>query len=152
MECFCWITVFIAFYCLPHVWCLIGDKLLNVGPLSKLIGCAVSPRTCSMGFESYCLTCPELLKSGDLGLCKYGEKCSFAFNQLEIDVWTEERKGTLDRNLLFDTAAVKLDPVNSIIRLLQEHKGLFIFLCQVSSLNNNHYHKTIRDDLHQLIF
>lgn len=74
----------------------------------------------------------ELLKSGDLGLCKYGEGCTFAFNQLEIDVWTEERKGKLDRNLLFEITDVKLDPVNSVIQLLQENKGMFIFLCQVS--------------------
>uniref|UniRef100_A0A3Q0RR82 Zinc finger CCCH-type containing 7B n=1 Tax=Amphilophus citrinellus TaxID=61819 RepID=A0A3Q0RR82_AMPCI len=75
----------------------------------------------------------ELLKSGDLGVCKYGEKCTFAYNQLEIDVWTEERKGKLDRNLLFGTKPVKLDPVSSIIRLLQEDKGTFVFLCQVSA-------------------
>ncbi|TKS91594.1 Zinc finger CCCH domain-containing protein 7B [Collichthys lucidus] len=74
--------------------------------------------------------CKELLKSGDLGVCRYGEKCTFAYNQLEIDVWTEERKGALDRNLLFETTADKLDPVISIIRLLQEHKGVFMFLCQ----------------------
>lgn len=77
--------------------------------------------------------CPELLNSGDLGVCKYGEKCTFAYNQLEIDVWTEERKGKLDRNLLFGTKPVKLDPVSSIIRLLQEDKGTFMFLCQVSA-------------------
>ncbi|XP_035805332.2 zinc finger CCCH domain-containing protein 7B-like isoform X3 [Amphiprion ocellaris] len=73
--------------------------------------------------------CRELLKSGDLGLCKYGENCTFAYNQLEIDVWTEERKGKLDRDLLFETPS-KLDPVNAIIRLLQENKGMFMFLCQ----------------------
>lgn len=76
----------------------------------------------------------EVQNSGELGICKYGEKCTFAYNQLEIDVWTEERKGTLDRNLLFETTADKLDPVISIIRLLQEHKGVFMFLCQVSTL------------------
>lgn len=76
----------------------------------------------------------ELLKSGDLGVCKYGEKCTFAYNQLEIDVWTEERKGTLNRNSLFRASASNLDPVNSIIALLQEHKGMFIFLCQVGAL------------------
>ncbi|XP_054462711.1 zinc finger CCCH-type containing 7Ba isoform X2 [Anoplopoma fimbria] len=81
-------------------------------------------------FSGPFVLCRELLKSGDLGLCKYGEQCTFAYNQLEIDVWTEERKGTLDRNLLFDTSGLKLDPVNSIIRLLQENKGIFIFLCQ----------------------
>uniref|UniRef100_A0A8C8DJL8 Zinc finger CCCH-type containing 7B n=1 Tax=Oryzias sinensis TaxID=183150 RepID=A0A8C8DJL8_9TELE len=66
----------------------------------------------------------------DLGVCKYGENCTFAYNQLEIDVWTEERKGTLDRNLLFGAEDGKLDPVNSIICLLRENKGMFIFLCQ----------------------
>ncbi|XP_036945103.1 zinc finger CCCH domain-containing protein 7B-like isoform X2 [Acanthopagrus latus] len=81
-------------------------------------------------FKGPFVLCRELLKSGDLGLCKFGENCTFAFNQLEIDVWTEERKRTLDRNLLFETASVRLDPVNRIIRLLQEHKGTFMFLCQ----------------------
>lgn len=66
------------------------------------------------------------------GMCKYGEDCNFAYNQLEIDVWTEERKGTLDRKLLFETAPLKMDPVNSIIHLLEEDKGMFVFLCQVS--------------------
>ncbi|XP_068193874.1 zinc finger CCCH domain-containing protein 7B-like isoform X2 [Antennarius striatus] len=81
-------------------------------------------------FNGPFVLCNEIVNSGDLGLCKYGEDCTFAYNRLEIDVWTEERKGTLDRNLLFETAAVKLDPVISIIRLIQEHKGLFLFLCQ----------------------
>ncbi|XP_056263290.1 zinc finger CCCH domain-containing protein 7B-like isoform X2 [Pseudoliparis swirei] len=81
-------------------------------------------------FSGPFVLCKELLKSGDLGLCKFGENCTFAYNQLEIDVWTAERKGTLDRNLLFDTSGLKLDPVNSIIRLLREDKGTFMFLCQ----------------------
>ncbi|KAM9346032.1 zinc finger CCCH domain-containing protein 7B-like [Symphorus nematophorus] len=81
-------------------------------------------------FNGPFVLCKELLNSGDLGLCKYGERCTFAYNQLEIDVWTEERKGTLDRNLLFETAAGKLDPVNNVIRLVQENKGMFLFLCQ----------------------
>ncbi|XP_061740513.1 zinc finger CCCH domain-containing protein 7B-like isoform X2 [Nerophis ophidion] len=75
--------------------------------------------------------CRELLKSGDLGLCKFGEKCTFAFNQLEIEVWTEERKGTLDRNLLFGPSqALRMDPASSVLHLMQEHKGMFLFLCQ----------------------
>ncbi|XP_037112459.1 zinc finger CCCH domain-containing protein 7B-like isoform X2 [Syngnathus acus] len=77
------------------------------------------------------LLCKHHPKYGDLGICKFGEKCNYAYNQLEIDVWTQERKGTLDRNLLFGPSAVAdIDPVNSIIRLRQEHKGNFIFLCQ----------------------
>lgn len=68
------------------------------------------------------------------GLCKYGEDCNFAFNQLEIDVWTEERNGRLDRKRLFETAALKMDPVNNIKHLLQDHGGEYVFLCQVSAL------------------
>lgn len=78
-------------------------------------------------FKGPFVLCKELLGSGDRGVCKFGENCTFAYNQLEIDVWTEERKGTLDRNLMFDT---DVDPVNSIICILQENKGMFIFLCQ----------------------
>ncbi|XP_039976336.1 zinc finger CCCH-type containing 7Ba isoform X2 [Xiphias gladius] len=81
-------------------------------------------------FRGPFVLCKEMLKFGGSGRCKYREKCMFAYNQLEIDVWTEERKGTLDRSLLFETAVVTLDPVNSIIHLLQEHKGMFVFLCQ----------------------
>uniref|UniRef100_A0A3B4B0H9 C3H1-type domain-containing protein n=1 Tax=Periophthalmus magnuspinnatus TaxID=409849 RepID=A0A3B4B0H9_9GOBI len=65
----------------------------------------------------------------DLGLCKYGEDCTFAFNQMEIDVWTEERKGRFDRKLLCEKPAVKQEPVNGVIQILQENKGVFIFLC-----------------------
>ncbi|XP_035766703.1 zinc finger CCCH domain-containing protein 7B-like [Neolamprologus brichardi] len=65
---------------------------------------------------------------GRFVLCK--EKCTFAYNQMEIDVWTEEKKGRLDRNRLFGTKSFKLDPVSSIICLLQENKGTFMFLCQ----------------------
>ncbi|MEQ2164724.1 hypothetical protein GOODEAATRI_009685, partial [Goodea atripinnis] len=54
-----------------------------------------------------------------------------SFPTLEIDVWTEERKRRLDRNSLFGASTVQLDPVSSIIGLLQEHKGMFIFLCQI---------------------
>ncbi|XP_056258062.1 zinc finger CCCH-type containing 7Ba isoform X1 [Seriola aureovittata] len=78
-------------------------------------------------FRGPFVLCRKLLDTGD---CKFGEDCTFAYNQLEIDVWTEERKGMLDRSLLFEPASVTLDPVTSIIRLLQEHKGTFMFLCQ----------------------
>ncbi|XP_072299848.1 zinc finger CCCH domain-containing protein 7B-like [Eucyclogobius newberryi] len=73
--------------------------------------------------------CRDLLKSGELGLCKYGEDCTFAFYQIEIDVWTEERKGRFNRKLLSENPAMKQDPVNGVIQILQENKGMFIFLC-----------------------
>ncbi|XP_029294224.1 zinc finger CCCH domain-containing protein 7B-like isoform X2 [Cottoperca gobio] len=78
-------------------------------------------------FNGPFVLCRELLKFGH---CKFKEDCTFAYNQLEIDVWTEERKGTLDRNLLFEKAGFQMDPVKSIIRLLQENEGIFMFLCQ----------------------
>ncbi|XP_034566449.1 zinc finger CCCH domain-containing protein 7B-like [Notolabrus celidotus] len=81
-------------------------------------------------FHGPFVLCRELLQSGDQGLCKYGENCNFAFNQLEIDVWSVERKGALVRTLLFESTANKLDPVSSVIHLSQEHKGVFMFLCQ----------------------
>lgn len=90
----------------------------------------VRPLPISTSFSGPFVLCRELQKSGDLGVCKYGEKCTFAYNQLEIDVWTQERKGTLNRNFLFGASAAKLDPVSSVVALLQEHKGMFIFLCQ----------------------
>ncbi|KAM4535426.1 zinc finger CCCH domain-containing protein 7B-like [Fundulus diaphanus] len=90
----------------------------------------VRPLPVWTSFSGPFILCRELMKSGSLGVCKFGEKCTFAYNQLEIDVWTEEKKGRLDRNALFGAPSVKLDPVNSIIGLLQEHKGMFIFLCQ----------------------
>ncbi|KAJ4932386.1 hypothetical protein JOQ06_010809 [Pogonophryne albipinna] len=81
-------------------------------------------------FKGPFILCRELLSSGDLGRCIFGEDCTFAYNRLEIDVWTEERKGTLNRQLLFETERLKLDPVDSILHLLKENKGVFVFLCQ----------------------
>lgn len=71
------------------------------------------------------------MRTGNSSKCKFGENCTFAYNQLEIDVWTLERSGRLDRNLLFESTATKLDPENRITRLLQEYQGVFVFLCQV---------------------
>ncbi|XP_045929095.1 zinc finger CCCH domain-containing protein 7B-like isoform X1 [Micropterus dolomieu] len=87
----------------------------------------VRPLPAYTSFSGPFVLCRELLKFGN---CQYKENCNFAYNQLEIDVWTAERKGTLDRKLLFETDAVKMDPVINIIRLLQENKGMFMFLCQ----------------------
>lgn len=75
----------------------------------------------------------DMMRTGNSSQCKFGENCTFAYNQLEIDVWTMERSGKLDRNLLFETSA-KLDLVNSIICLLQEFNGVFVFICQVSGV------------------
>ncbi|KAM6957861.1 zinc finger CCCH domain-containing protein 7B-like [Aplochiton taeniatus] len=84
-----------------------------------------------LAFTGAYVLCQELLKSGDLGLCKYGEDCTFAFNQYEVDVWTHERNGTLDRDLLFETPDSRDHPVVTVQKLLQQFNGMFIFLCQL---------------------
>lgn len=89
----------------------------------------VRPMPLWTSFTGPFVLCREIQQSGNLGLCKYGENCTFAFNQLEIDIWTAERKGKFNRNMLFDKPAKKQDPVKGIIQILQENKGMFIFLC-----------------------
>ena len=65
--------------------------------------------------------------------CKYGDNCTFAYHQEEIDVWTEERKGTLNRDLLFDPLGGVKRGSLTIAKLLKEHQGIFTFLCEVSA-------------------
>lgn len=60
--------------------------------------------------------------------CRYPGHCTFAYCQEEIDVWTLERKGALSREALFGgNGKINL----TVSRLLQEHHGLFMFLCEV---------------------
>nr|XP_008526279.1 PREDICTED: zinc finger CCCH domain-containing protein 7B isoform X2 [Equus przewalskii]XP_023487007.1 zinc finger CCCH domain-containing protein 7B isoform X2 [Equus caballus] len=63
--------------------------------------------------------------------CKYGDNCTFAYHQEEIDVWTEERKGTLNRDLLFDPLGGVKRGSLTIAKLLKEHQGIFTFLCEI---------------------
>lgn len=64
--------------------------------------------------------------------CQYGENCTFAYCQEEIDVWTQERKGALSRELLFDPLGTNERRALSVTRLLQIHMGMFMFLCEVN--------------------
>lgn len=85
---------------------------------------AVPPgRTC----VSCCLFADMINKQD----CKYGDNCTFAYHQEEIDVWTEERKGTLNRDLLFDPLGGVKRGSLTIAKLLKEHQGIFTFLCEV---------------------
>lgn len=95
----------------------------------------------------------DMIRTGNSSSCKFGENCTFGYNQLEIDVWTMERNGKLDRNLLFESTATKLDPVNRIARLLQEYQGVFVFLCQVSgAFLCNTCHKNGMCTLYQTLY
>uniref|UniRef100_A0A8C8HGB6 C3H1-type domain-containing protein n=1 Tax=Oncorhynchus tshawytscha TaxID=74940 RepID=A0A8C8HGB6_ONCTS len=63
--------------------------------------------------------------------CRYPGHCTFAYCQEEIDVWSLERKGFICRDFLFDpfgpTSKINL----TVPKILQEHHGIFMFLCGV---------------------
>ncbi|XP_026179943.1 zinc finger CCCH domain-containing protein 7B-like isoform X2 [Mastacembelus armatus] len=127
-ACFCWEGSGIGVHKPDLVHSCMRDILLCRRKAGRHSSWArVRPLHAWTSFKGPFVLCKNLLTEG---VCKYKEECTFAFNQLEIDVWTEERKGTLDRNLLFGPAPVKLDPLSRIIHLLEEHRGMFIFLCQ----------------------
>ncbi|XP_048848192.1 zinc finger CCCH domain-containing protein 7A isoform X2 [Brienomyrus brachyistius] len=62
--------------------------------------------------------------------CKYPGHCTFAYCQEEIDVWTMERKGFITRDLLVDPQDTSKSINFTVSKILQEHQGMFIFLCE----------------------
>uniref|UniRef100_A0A7N6B7D2 C3H1-type domain-containing protein n=1 Tax=Anabas testudineus TaxID=64144 RepID=A0A7N6B7D2_ANATE len=63
--------------------------------------------------------------------CLYPGHCTFAYCQEEIDVWTLERKGFISRELLFDPFGPNSNVRLTVPKILQEHHGIFMFLCGV---------------------
>lgn len=63
--------------------------------------------------------------------CMYPGHCTFAYCEEEIDVWTLERKGFISRELLFDPFGSNGSIRLSVAKILQEHHGIFMFLCGV---------------------
>ncbi|XP_011602431.1 zinc finger CCCH domain-containing protein 7A isoform X1 [Takifugu rubripes] len=63
--------------------------------------------------------------------CLYPGHCTFAYCQEEIDVWTLERKGFISRELLFDPYGHHSNARLTVPKILQEHHGIFMFLCEV---------------------
>lgn len=53
-------------------------------------------------------------------------------------MWTQERKGALSRELLFDPLGSTERRALSVTRLLQLHMGMFMFLCEVRSQSVKH--------------
>ncbi|NXT93552.1 Z3H7B protein, partial [Anhinga rufa] len=88
----------------------------------------IRPRPTKTNFVGSYYLCKDMLNKQD---CKYGDNCTFAYHQEEIDVWTEERKGTLNRDLLFDPLGGIKQSSLTIAKLLKEHQGIFTFLCEV---------------------
>ncbi|KAJ7992437.1 hypothetical protein DPEC_G00278550 [Dallia pectoralis] len=63
--------------------------------------------------------------------CRYPGHCTFAYCQEEIDVWSLERKGFICRDLLFDPFGSGSKMHLTVPKILQEHRGIFMFLCEV---------------------
>ncbi|KAK5855886.1 hypothetical protein PBY51_007522 [Eleginops maclovinus] len=63
--------------------------------------------------------------------CLYPGHCTFAYCQEEIDVWTLERKGFISREHLFDPYGPNSNVRLTVPKILQEHHGIFMFLCGV---------------------
>ncbi|KAG7275507.1 hypothetical protein CRUP_032550 [Coryphaenoides rupestris] len=83
----------------------------------------VRPRPARNNFLGAFVLCKEVQERQE---CQYGENCTFAYCQEEIDVWTQERKGALSRELLFDPLGSTERRALSVTRLLQLHMGMFI--------------------------
>uniref|UniRef100_G1KDB3 Zinc finger CCCH-type containing 7B n=1 Tax=Anolis carolinensis TaxID=28377 RepID=G1KDB3_ANOCA len=88
----------------------------------------IRPRPTKTNFVGSYYLCKDMLNKQD---CKYGDNCTFAYHQEEIDVWTEERKGTLNRDLLFDPLGGVKRGSLTIAKILKEHQGVFTFLCEI---------------------
>uniref|UniRef100_A0A8C1HVL7 Zinc finger CCCH-type containing 7B n=1 Tax=Cyprinus carpio carpio TaxID=630221 RepID=A0A8C1HVL7_CYPCA len=87
----------------------------------------IRPRPTHNNFQAAFVLCREVLESQ---VCKYGEGCTFAYCQEEIDVWTQERRGLLVRELLFNPLSTNERQAPSVIELLNIHTGMFMFLCE----------------------
>ncbi|XP_039543477.1 zinc finger CCCH-type containing 7Ba isoform X2 [Pimephales promelas] len=87
----------------------------------------IRPRPTRNNFHAAFALCREVLESQ---VCKYGEGCTFAYCQEEIDVWTQERRGLLVRELLFNPLATNERQALSVTTLLNTHTGMFMFLCE----------------------
>ncbi|XP_051877219.1 LOW QUALITY PROTEIN: zinc finger CCCH domain-containing protein 7A [Pristis pectinata] len=80
-------------------------------------------------------------------VCRYPGHCTFAYCQEEIDVWSLERKGAFNRELLFDPFG-SIRKVNlTVAKILQEHHGIFMFLCEMCFDNKPRMiHKNNKDN------
>ncbi|XP_072531265.1 zinc finger CCCH-type containing 7Ba [Salminus brasiliensis] len=87
----------------------------------------VRPRPTRNNFLGAYVLCKEVLERQE---CQYGEACTFAYCQEEIDVWTQERRGLLTRELLFNPLSTNQRQALSVLRLLNIHNGMFMFLCE----------------------
>ncbi|XP_058509725.1 zinc finger CCCH domain-containing protein 7A isoform X1 [Solea solea] len=88
----------------------------------------IRPRPTKTQYVGPYYICKEVAVGKD---CLYPGHCTFAYCQEEIDVWTLERKGFISRELLFDPFGHNSNIRLTVPKILQEHHGIFMFLCGV---------------------
>ncbi|GAB5583065.1 zinc finger CCCH domain-containing protein 7A [Prionailurus iriomotensis] len=85
----------------------------------------IRPRPTKTNYEGPYYICKDVAAEEE---CRYSGHCTFAYCQEEIDIWTLERKGAFSREAFFGgNGKINL----TVFKLLQEHLGEFIFLCEV---------------------
>ncbi|XP_076865357.1 zinc finger CCCH domain-containing protein 7A [Brachyhypopomus gauderio] len=87
----------------------------------------IRPRPTKNQYEGPYYICKDVANGED---CKYLGHCTFAYCQEEIDVWTLERKGFISRDLLCDPYGARMKISLTVPKILQEHQGIFMFLCE----------------------
>ncbi|XP_036390597.1 zinc finger CCCH domain-containing protein 7A-like isoform X1 [Megalops cyprinoides] len=88
----------------------------------------IRPRPTKNDYAGPYYICKEVLLGEE---CSYHGHCTFAYCQEEIDVWTLERKGFINRDLICDPLGNGGKINYTIPKILQEHHGIFMFLCEV---------------------
>uniref|UniRef100_A0A3Q0RDQ8 Zinc finger CCCH-type containing 7A n=1 Tax=Amphilophus citrinellus TaxID=61819 RepID=A0A3Q0RDQ8_AMPCI len=88
----------------------------------------IRPRPTKTQYVGPYYICKEVAVGKD---CLYPGHCTFAYCQEEIDVWTLERKGFISRELLFDPFGPNSNVRLTVPKILQEHHGIFMFLCGI---------------------
>ncbi|XP_072889563.1 zinc finger CCCH domain-containing protein 7B [Hemitrygon akajei] len=87
----------------------------------------IRPRPTRNNYGGPYYLCNDIVSKGE---CKFGDRCTFAYSQEEIDVWTLERKGAINRELLFDPLGGDTRCSLTVAKLLKEHLGHFMYLCE----------------------
>ncbi|XP_054463595.1 zinc finger CCCH domain-containing protein 7A isoform X2 [Anoplopoma fimbria] len=101
---------------------LLGRNIYSTDKSWKLI----RPRPTKTQYVGPYYICKEVAIGEE---CLYPGHCTFAYCQEEIDVWTLERKGFISRELLFDPYGPNSNIRLTVPKILQEHHGIFMFLC-----------------------
>ncbi|XP_067859467.1 zinc finger CCCH domain-containing protein 7A isoform X2 [Heptranchias perlo] len=104
----------------------------------------IRPRPTKNQYEGPYYICKDVAAGEE---CRYPGHCTFAYCQEEIDVWSLERTGAFNRELLFDPFGSSRKVNLTVAKILQEHHGIFMFLCEICFDNKPRMiHKNNKDN------